>query len=179
MQREMRVDRRLKALVGLLIILAAGGWDQASKSLARTHLEGQPPVAVVDRLLVLQYVENEGAFLSLGAQLPRPARMAAFIAFPVIILGWMIVFLVRRQGIGWGTLVGFSLIVGGGAGNLIDRLFHDGRVGDFIMAGFRGIHTGIFNFADLAVMAGCVVLILAPTRPRSRAEPPAPFSQSG
>jgi signal peptidase II len=170
--------RRLKALVALLIVLAAAGWDQATKSLARARLEGRPPVTLVDRIVVLSYVENEGAFLSLGAQLPRPARMAAFIAFPVIILVWMIVFLVRRQGIGWGALAGFSLIVGGGAGNLFDRLVRDGRVGDFIMVGIGGIHSGIFNFADLAVMAGCVVLLLAPARGPD-GPPASPAARSG
>jgi len=99
--------------------------------------------------------------------------MVAFVAFPLIVLAWMIVFLLRKQGIGWGMLTGFSLIVGGGAGNLFDRLFHGGRVGDFLMAGIGAIHTGIFNFADLAVMAGCVVLVLAPSRARPRtAKPP-------
>jgi len=46
--------RRLKALVALLIILAAAGWDQATKSLARSRLEGRPPVPVVHRILVLR-----------------------------------------------------------------------------------------------------------------------------
>ncbi len=59
---------------------------------------------------------------------------------------------------------GFSLIVGGGAGNLIDRLARDGRVGDFIMIGVGGIRTGIFNFADLAVLAGWIVLLFSPGR---------------
>jgi signal peptidase II len=173
--------RRLKALVGLLVILAALGWDQGTKQLARARLEGRAPVLLVDRILVLRYVENEGAFLSLGARLPRPARTAAFIAFPLAVLAGMIVFLVRRRGIGWGTLVGFYLIVGGGAGNLIDRLFRDGHVGDFIMVGLGGIRTGIFNFADAAVMAGCVLLLLAPSREKAPAagappESPGPAS---
>jgi len=158
--------RRWKAIAAFLIVLAAAGADQGTKHLARVRLEGRPPVAVGDGLVVLRYVENEGAFLSLGAGLPRPVRMAAFIAFPLIVLAWMIASLVRRRGIGWGTLTGFSLIIGGGAGNLIDRLFHDGRVGDFMMVRIAGLHTGIFNLADVAVMAGCFVLLLAPSRGR-------------
>lgn len=167
-------NRRLKAIVALLVILAAAGWDQAAKHLARTYLEGRPPVLVVDRMLVLRYVENEGAFLSLGARLPRAARTVVFIAFPLIVLAWMVGFLLRKRGVGWGMLTGFALVVGGGAGNLFDRLFHDGRVGDFLMLGLGGIHTGIFNFADVAVMAGCVVLLLAPSAEKGRSAPTAP-----
>jgi len=160
-------SRRIKALVALLIMLAAAGADQVTKHVARARLQGRPPVAVMDRTVMLNYVENEGAFLSLGAQLPRPARTAAFIAFPLVVLAWMIASLLRRRGIGWGTLAGFALIIGGGAGNLIDRLFHGGRVGDFMMVSVAGLRTGIFNLADMAVMAGCLVLLLAPTRGRT------------
>ncbi|HET6452091.1 MAG TPA: signal peptidase II [Spirochaetia bacterium] len=170
--------RRVKALVAVLIVLAAMGWDQASKHVARARLEGKPPAVVAHGVLTLVYAENEGAFLSLGARLPRPARTVAFIAFPLVVLAWMIVSLTRRQGLGWGMLAGFSLIVGGGSGNLIDRLFHGGRVGDFLMVGIGGLHTGIFNFADMAVMAGCIVLLLAPSRGRAPRAPadPAPGS---
>jgi signal peptidase II len=163
--------RSLKAVVGLLLVLAAIGCDQATKHAARIELSGRPPVFVVDRLLVLRYVENEGAFLSLGSRLSRPVRTVTFIAFPVIVLGCMVVYLLRKGGISWGTLAGFSLIVGGGAGNLIDRLLRDGRVGDFIMIGAGGLRTGIFNFADLTVLAGCIVLLFSPSARKPRPEP--------
>lgn len=136
-----RADRRvLKAAAAVLIILASAGLDQGAKSLARARLEGNPPVAVVGGLISLRWVVNEGAFLSLGAGFPRPVRMVTFVAFPLIVLGFMIGFLLRRQEVGWGTLAGLSLIVGGGAGNLIDRIFRDGRVGDFIMLGVGRLH---------------------------------------
>ena len=160
-------DRRaLKAAAALLIILACAGLDQGTKGLARARLQGGPPVAVAGGLVTLRWVENEGAFLSLGARFPRPVRMVAFIAFPLIVLGFMIGTLVRRRSVGWGTLAGLSLIAGGGAGNLIDRIFRDGRVGDFIMLGLGRLHTGILNLADLCVLAGCIVLLVAPSRGR-------------
>jgi signal peptidase II len=155
-------SRLLKTVVGLLLVLAVVGWDQGTKHAARKGLAGRPPVLVVDRVLVLRYVENEGAFLSLGARLSRPVRTVTFIAFPLIVLAGMVVYLLRKGGIPWSTLVGFSLIVGGGAGNLFDRLLRDGRVGDFIMLGVGGLRTGIFNFADLTVLVGCIVLLFSP-----------------
>lgn len=156
-------------MIALLIVLAAAGWDQGTKALARARLEGKPPVHLVGGVVQLVWVQNEGAFLSLGAGLPRAARMVVFVAFPLVVLAFMAVSLVRRRGIAWGQLVGLSLIVGGGAGNLIDRIFRDGRVGDFLLLGLGVVHTGILNFADLFVVAGCVVLLLAPSSraPRS------------
>jgi signal peptidase II len=161
-------DRALKALCALLIVVAAAAVDQGTKAAARKELSGKPPVFLVERILVLRYVENEGAFLSLGSGLSRQVRTVTFIAFPLVVLGCMLVYLLRKRGIGWGTLVGFSLIVGGGAGNLIDRLLRDGSVGDFIMVGVGGLRTGIFNFADLTVLAGCILLLFSPGPARTR-----------
>jgi signal peptidase II len=163
--------RAVKVAAAMIIVLAAAGLDQATKHAARAGLEGNPEVVLVDRVLVLRYVENEGAFLSLGAGLPRPIRTVTFIAFPLVVLGCMIAFLLKRGAIGWGTLAGFALIAGGGAGNLIDRLLRNGRVGDFIMVGIGSIRTGIFNCADLTVLAGCIMLLASPGKKRLRPGP--------
>jgi signal peptidase II len=54
--------------------------------------------------------------------------------------------------------VGLALIVGGGVGNLIDRL-NAGVVRDFIDIGIGSIRTGVFNLADLAITVGTVVVV--------------------
>ncbi len=55
---------------------------------------------------------------------------------------------------------GIALMAAGGAGNLIDRVFNDGAVIDFVSIGFAGLRTGIFNIADVSIIAG--VLLFAP-----------------
>lgn len=54
-------------------------------------------------------------------------------------------------------------MLGGGISNLTDRIFNDGRVIDFMNIGLGGLRTGIFNVADICVMAGtsllCVLLL--------------------
>ena len=52
------------------------------------------------------------------------------------------------------------LLLAGGIGNLIDRLFHGGLVIDFLNVGIGPVRTGIFNVADMAIMAGFGILIL-------------------
>ena len=161
--------RTLKAVVGLLVVLAAVGWDQGTKHAARAGLEGKPPVFLVDRVLVLRYVENEGAFLSLGARLPRPVRTVIFIAFPLVILGIMVVYLLRKGGIPWGTLVGVlphrrrrrwetSLTACCGTGGWETSSWSVSAA----------CTTGIFNFADMAVLAGCAVLLFSPSAKETR-----------
>jgi signal peptidase II len=53
------------------------------------------------------------------------------------------------------------LVAGGGISNLIDRLFYDGRVTDFLNIGIGSFRTGIFNLADMAILAGALLLILS------------------
>jgi len=52
------------------------------------------------------------------------------------------------------------LIVGGGLGNLIDRLFFGGKVTDFVSMGIGPLRTGIFNVADVAIMFGSLGMFL-------------------
>jgi len=166
--------RMIKALLIVCIVLVNIGCDQATKQIARKHLADKGTVFLVDRVLVLRYVENEGGFLSLGAGLPKPVRSVVFIAFPLIVLGCMLAYFVRARHIEWRVLAGFAFLLGGGMGNLIDRLLRDGRVSDFINVGIGRLRTGIFNFADLSVMLGCLLLVASSWtgRPSHAAPPP-------
>jgi signal peptidase II len=154
--------RVLKALLIVAILLVTIGCDQATKHLARTRLADRGTVLVVGNIFILHYVENEGAFLSLGARLPRPIRTVVFIAFPLAALAAMIVSLARRRSADWVLIAGFSFIAGGGLGNLIDRLMRAGRVSDFMNLGFGSLRTGIFNFADLSILIGCLLVLVSP-----------------
>ena len=62
--------------------------------------------------------------------------------------------------------------MGGGLGNWLDRVMHDGAVTDFVSLGLGGLRTGIFNVADLAVVAGTLLLV-ASARRRAPDESPA------
>jgi len=157
--------RRLMATLALLcIVLLNVGCDQATKRIARERLEGRGTVHVVDQVVILRYVENTGGFLGLGAGLPRPLRVTLFVAFPVAVLAAMLLYVIRSPRIAAATLTGFAFLLGGGIGNLIDRLMFDGRVSDFINVGVGRLRTGIFNMADLSVMIGCLLLLLGSLR---------------
>jgi signal peptidase II len=59
------------------------------------------------------------------------------------------------------TIAALGLIAGGGLGNWLDRLLNAGAVTDFVSLGVGRLRTGIFNVADLAVVAGTVLLLLS------------------
>src|SRR5271155_4359759 len=69
--------RRLALLIA--IITSCVGCDQATKAVARGYLASAPPISFLGDLFRLQYVENPGAFLSLGANLPEHLRAALMV----------------------------------------------------------------------------------------------------
>jgi len=67
-------------------------------------------------------------------------------------------------------VVASLMIIGGGIGNLIDRIMRDGRVTDFIYLEAGPLHTGIFNVADMAITIGVMWLLVSSLLPRATKE---------
>lgn len=159
-----RPKRLLLLLVILLILI---GFDQASKSLAQSSLAGQPPREYLGGVVRLEYAENVGSFLSLGAALPAETRFWIFTVFStLLVLGLAFYALRASEETPLLVYIGISLVIGGGLGNLIDRLTHEGRVVDFMQLRAGPLRTGVFNVADVALMAGIGLVLLALLRER-------------
>jgi signal peptidase II len=56
--------------------------------------------------------------------------------------------------------LGLALVAGGGLGNLVDRFRLRGYVIDFMNLGLGPVRTGVFNVADVAIVAGVILLVL-------------------
>lgn len=157
-----------------LILLFCVGCDQAVKAIARDTLALGDPVSLFYGFVRFEYVENPGAFLSLGAELPAQARFLFGVVFVGLALLVTLVFLLRSRDLPAAQKLGLALLVGGGAGNLIDRLVNDGAVVDFVSLGIGSLRTGIFNVADVAITLGFLLLCLATWRPASDPAEPGP-----
>jgi signal peptidase II len=134
--------------------------DRWTKSLITTHFLPGESVIVVPHVLWWTYVQNtRGAFGLFGSQ-------------PVLLIGLAIVVLLLfayafREAVRSSLLVriAFGGIVGGAAGNIVDRLQHQ-YVVDFI--DFKTIWPNVFNAADSCITVGVVVLIIASLRTERR-----------
>ncbi len=154
------MQRLKRILLIVAILVACVGCDQTTKSLARAHLQDRGTISFLGDTLRLQYAENPGAFLSLGASLTRPWRTAVFTLGGVVLITGVLsyAFLARKSG-HREQIIALSLICAGGIGNLIDRFRYDGNVTDFLNIGIGSTRTGIFNIADMALMAGVAVFV--------------------
>jgi len=146
--------------VWLIVLLVAGtvGCDRVTKYIATQKLAGLPTQSYLGDTLRLTYAENTGGFLSLGANLPAPVRTIIFTSATGILLILLIAAVWRSGWDRWRT-VALALFIAGGASNWIDRLA-SGRVVDFLNVGIGGLRTGIFNIADVAIMAGVAILLV-------------------
>jgi signal peptidase II len=142
--------------VAALLLLMTVACDQATKHVAASSFIDVIPYTLVGGFVELLYSENPGAFLGLGADFHHSTR---FWLFTVGVGGLLLVFSARLfQAKRPVELVGWSLVIGGGASNLIDRVLRDGRVVDFLRIGIGDLRTGIFNVADAAIVIGLACL---------------------
>ncbi len=153
----------MRALVFAAILVFCVGCDQVAKHVAERSLGDAPAVSLLGDVVRFEVVRNSGAFLSLGAGLPEGMRHAAFVLFVPLALA-LVCALALRAGIAsrW-SLAGLALLAGGGLGNWLDRLLNGGLVTDFVSLGVGPLRTGIFNVADLCIVAGALLFVLHPS----------------
>ena len=165
----MRSIRRF--IVVMLTLSCCVGCDQVSKSAARSMLHSGGTQSLFADSLRFQLTENPGSFLSLGASLPEHLRFTLFTAAVAVILAGLVCAALFARRLNTARFVALALLAGGGISNLIDRLLYDGRVTDFLNVGIGSLRTGIFNLADMAILAGALLLVF---RSRPSAPTPAP-----
>lgn len=163
---------KAKAVVKYLALLVAAasvvGCDHVTKHVATETLAGAPARSYFFDTIRLEYAQNVGSFLGLGAGLPSSVRFAVLVVAGGLMLVLLVAYALRRRWTG-ARLYGLALVVSGGASNWVDRAAH-GRVVDFLNVGLGPIRTGIFNIADMALLAGLVLWTLsACTQARRRA----------
>jgi signal peptidase II len=143
-----------------LVLFACVGCDQLTKIIARQTLAASDPIIFLNDLFRLQYVENRGAFLSLGANTSDHLKYWIFVVGVGIALAGMLIYLLSAKKLTGVQSVALCLVLAGGVGNLIDRLFNEGRVIDFMNMGIGSLRTGIFNVADVAIAVGGFWLLI-------------------
>lgn len=158
-----------KRFLILTLLFATVGLDRITKVIARDRLESAPPISLFGGIVRLDYVENPGAFLGLGSGLSETTR---FWIFSVLVGGFLVglfLYVLINRHLSVIEVAAFSLILGGGLGNLIDRVLYD-YVIDFLVVGIGRLRTGVFNVADLAITAGVGLLFLRQVRSARRQE---------
>ena len=147
----------------LVAVLAATiGCDRVTKRIATDTLAGAPNQSFLGGTITVLHAENRGGFLSLGAELSPRGRTAVFVVATGLVLVVVGIGMLRSRLAPW-PLLGATLFVAGGASNWFDRVTH-GTVIDFLNVGIGPVRTGVFNVADMAILAGLGLIIAGEAR---------------
>jgi signal peptidase II len=145
----------LLSIAALVVVL-----DQVTKQLALDGLDDEP-IHLIDGVLSLRLTYNSGGAFGLLQGLPG-VFLAATLAIVSLILLW------TRKVEQRSWIVSLGLVVGGGLGNVGDRVFRDldGRVVDFV-----DLHVWpVFNVADAAIVTGVVLMLIVTSLPSRNKE---------
>ena len=148
------------SIAALIIVV-----DQITKYVASSMLIMHEPVAVLP-FFNFTLMHNTGAAFSFLADQGGWQRwFFAVLALAVSIV--LALWLRRLQAHEKWLALSLSLVLGGAAGNLIDRVYY-GYVIDFIDIYYNSMHWPAFNIADSAITVGAVMLVIDTFRSKSK-----------
>lgn len=142
--------KKSNTLLIIILVSALLGLDLVLKYLVSSYLT---TVNIIDNFFSLTYVLNDGAAFSLFA-----SRTYLLILIAIICL-FFIIYELKNNLDDRMLSIGYSLALAGLLGNFLDRLI-DGYIIDYLSFKILGYNYPIFNFADILIVVGIIVVII-------------------
>ena len=165
MKRGIKFDKERGLPLLLTGIIVAV--DQISKAfIAKWPIDAYNPIVDVfnNDFLQIYHVRNKAIAFSLGVGIPDSIKPLVFIALPLLVLGILLWYYLRANDFTRLQRWAVAGILGGGIGNIIDRIFRSEGVVDFISVKFYGLfgfeRWPTFNVADSSVVVCCILLFI-------------------
>lgn len=137
--------------IALIIGIILAALDQIIKYFVTVYLQPVDSVSVIDNLLSLTYVENGGVAFGMFKDMRW-----IFVILTTIMLVIIIFYMFKKRPQGKFFYICAGMIIGGGIGNLIDRVLY-GYVIDYLSLSF---FSPVCNFADYCITIGTVMLMI-------------------
>ena len=160
------------SLSALVIVL-----DQAVKAFIVAKWPNQGSIikdVFGNEFLVLYHVRNKAIAFSIGDGLSEPFRIVLFIIAPVVVLVFLTWYYIKADEFNSLQRWVIAGIIGGGIGNIIDRVFRKDGVVDFISVKFYGLfgleRWPTFNIADASVVICSIILLITMIIPDKRSQ---------
>jgi signal peptidase II len=147
--------RRLEMWLLVAIVMV----DQVTKALVRARLPVHSSVTVVPGFIDFTHVRNTGAAFGLFNAVDFPFKTVVIAVVQTAALVGVALYAASLSHHQLVARIGLALILGGAAGNLLDRVI-SGSVVDFVDVYWRSYHFWAFNVADSAITVGVAMMIL-------------------
>src|SRR6267154_1850930 len=164
----MTFPSRLRWLSLTLFIVLA---DRLTKALVESRTTESWHHELIHNFIYLVHSKNPGIAFSMLANSQSSWLRSGLIVLSLVFIAALAWLLVTSKQVTWRTLAGLSLLIGGAAGNLTDRLLH-GAVTDFFQVWFGTYQYPAFNVADSAITIGAILVLLDVLFPPRTASPP-------
>ena len=151
----MPATRHIELWIAVVIVVL----DQVTKAVVRSQFELYDGVPVVPGFFNLTRVHNTGAAFGMLNSMDFPFKTAVLAVIAAAALTGLAFFASTLPAVQWLSRLGIALIIGGAAGNLIDRIAF-GYVTDFVDLYWQGWHFWAFNVADAAITVGVALMVL-------------------
>ncbi|MCA1688452.1 MAG: signal peptidase II, partial [Actinobacteria bacterium] len=165
-RHKEHVSRRTGLLVALGLALAVFILDQGLKALVEGAMSPGESISVIPGFLSITHIRNDGGAFGILGGSQTVLLIGSVVAVGVVF--WMLL-TGRPSRL---TTLACGLILGGAAGNLLDRL-STGEVTDYVHFSFWYV----FNAADAAITVGVAALLLTALRPEKAGQPSALSNQ--
>ena len=152
----------------VVLVLLNIGCDQLTKDVVRNTIAPMEYVAFLNDRFILTNVENTGAMLGFGANLPPIFKRILLQGLPIFVLLVLLFRVLKKPNLDRWLTLAFAFVIGGGIGNLRDRVAY-GSVTDFFQIKWGVFRTGIFNMADVSVSIGILLIIVVSLRQKKLA----------
>lgn len=143
------------SICGMLVSL-----DQLTKFLVTLRLKPNESLPVIENFLRITYLQNSGMAFGLMSNVEPSTRTTLLLFFPILVMLVMSSLFTRLKEHHPLSIYAYCFIIGGGLGNLLDRV-RSGFVVDFLDFHYQERwHFPAFNIADCSITFGLALLIL-------------------
>ncbi len=146
------MQKIIKITSSLLLI------DILIKLLVKNNMLVNESIKIINNFFYITYVKNTGAAWSILS-----GEQTFLIIFSIIVIVLLIFYLVKKKSYLNLEVIGYSLLLSGALGNLIDRILY-GYVIDYFSFYIFSYSFPIFNFADSCIVIGIVLLFISSWR---------------
>ena len=143
----------------LWIALAVVVLDQIVKAIVRREIALNESITVIPGFFDLTRVHNTGTAFGFMNSTDFPFKTVILACIAIGALAALAMYAATLPAHQWLARIGLALILGGAAGNLIDRIT-EGYVVDFVDLYWSGWHFWAFNVADESITVGVALMIL-------------------
>lgn len=156
----MQKQRIVNRFYIIILVFLNISCDQISKEVVRKKVDSKDYIELIDEYFILTNIENKGAMLGFGENFSPMAKLILLQGLPLIVLLILLYRTLTKTDLNNWLIVAFAFVIGGGIGNLIDRIYY-GSVTDFFQIRLGILKTGIFNMADVSVTMGVLLILVS------------------